>query len=94
MKKNILDCFKIAGTYRIKIYGLKNHEKSRSPNVSGSKCPWGPSVAPGDTWTLGTLGPRDIWTPRLYMVSEVINKSCLISLQAYIVDPNQLSNYK
>ena len=43
----------------------------------GSKCPWGPSVALGDTWTPGTLGPRtfgpqDTQTLTVFMVSVVI----------------------
>ena len=59
------------------VYDLKNHEKSRGPSVSGSKCPWGPNVALGDIWTPGTLGPRtfgpqDTWTSRVFMVFEVI----------------------
>ena len=72
MKKKLLECFNIAGTYRFMFYDLKNHEKSRGPNVSGSKCPRGPSVAQGDTWTPGTFGPQDTWTPIL-LVFEVIN---------------------
>ena len=99
-RKNVLECFNRAGTYRIMIYDLKNHEKSRGPSVSGSKCPRGPSVAPGDTWTLGTLGPRtfrpqDTWTPRLIMVFEVINQSVFLYFHkhSYVVHPKQLSNY-
>ena len=82
----MLECFNKGGTYRIMIYDLKNHEKSRSPSVLGSKCPGskcprGPSVPWGDTWTPGTFGPRDTWTPRLFMVFEVINQSFFIFSQ-------------
>ena len=68
---------------------------SRGPNVRGpsvpgvqvslgSKCLRGPSVAPGDTWTPGTLGPRtfgpqDTWTLTVFMVSVVISHNSICS---------------
>ena len=59
------------------IYDLKNHENSWGLNVRG------PSVPGVQVSLQGTLGPRtfrpqDTWTPRFFMVFEVINQSFFI----------------
>ena len=92
MKKNILECFNIGGTYRIMTYDHRIHENFQGPSVLGSKCPGpkcprGPNVAQGDTWTPGTFGPRtfrpqDTWTPRLFKVISH-NSVCSIYVKAF-----------
>ena len=57
MKEKVQECLNKAGTYRVMIYDIKNHENSRGPNVRGPSVP-GVQVSPG-----ATLGPRDTWNP-------------------------------
>ena len=83
MKKNMLECFNIAETYRFMFYDLKNHKKSRGPNVPGG------TLGPQGHLDPETFGPLDFsWCLR-----SSINFSLYFHKHNDVVHPNQVSNY-